>query len=313
MASYFKSMTAGRLLGGVTVAGAAVFIINRNIQTSSSSMSLTQTTTTGTAPAAKAAFNKVGPAFLRLKLHSSEDLSPTTKRLKFELPSPDLVSGLGLCSSVLTAAWPKGSFLPVIRPYTPVSRLDERGFLELTVRRYPNGKMSSHIHSLVPGDTLLFPAVIPAYSWVPNKHEEITLIAGGAGITPMFQLAQGILNDPSDKTKINLVYGVRNDSEILFKDTFATWQQQFPDRFRATFVVREPNVGSSYQRADIDAALLSKVAPRSSSLDPQASKVFVCGPPGMETALMGASGFGSASGDGILAQLGYTKAQVFKF
>jgi cytochrome-b5 reductase len=104
MASYFKSMTAGRVLGGVTVAGAAVFIINRNIQTSSSSMSLTQTTTTGTAPAAKAAFNKVGPAFLRLKLHSSEDLSPTTKRLKFELPSPDLVSGLGLCCTASIAS-----------------------------------------------------------------------------------------------------------------------------------------------------------------------------------------------------------------
>jgi cytochrome-b5 reductase len=197
--------------------------------------------------------------------------------------------------------------------YELTSSTDERGFLELTVRRYPNGKMSSHIHSLVPGDTLMFPAVIPAYSWVPNKHEEITLIAGGAGITPMFQLAQGILNDPSDKTKINLVYGVRNDSEILFKDTFATWQQQFPDRFQATFVVREPEAGSSYQRADIDAALLTKVAPRSSSPDPQASKVFVCGPPGMETALMGASGFGSGSGGGILAQLGYTKGQVFKF
>lgn len=190
---------------------------------------------------------------------------------------------------------------------------DEQGFLELTVRRYPTGKMSTHIHSLTPGDTLLFPAVIPAYTWVPNKHEEITLIAGGAGITPLFQLAQGILHDPSDKTRINLVYGVRNDSEMLFRDTFAAWQQQFPDRFRATFVVREPEAGSAYKREDIDAALLKRVAPRSASADPLATKVFVCGPPGMETALMGPGGIGSAKGSGILEQLGYTKAQVFRF
>jgi hypothetical protein len=34
----------------------------------------------------------------------------------------------------------------------------------------------------------------------------------------MFQLAQGVLSDPSDKTKINLVCGLGNDSDIMFKD-----------------------------------------------------------------------------------------------
>ncbi|KAJ4221423.1 hypothetical protein NW757_014462 [Fusarium falciforme] len=173
--------------------------------------------------------------------------------------------------------------------------------------------MSTHIHSLVPGDTLLFPAVIPAYSWVPNRHEEVTLIAGGAGVTPIFQLAQGILSNPDDKTKINLIYGVRNDSEILFKEKFAQWQREFPNQFRATFVVRQPEPGSPYKREEIDAALLARVAPRSTSADPLAMKVFVCGPPGMEAALVGAGGFGRGDAGGILEQLGYTKDQVFKF
>jgi cytochrome-b5 reductase len=42
-------------------------------------------------------------------------------------------------------------------------------------------------------------------------------------------------------------------------------------------------------------------------------KVFVCGPPGMEAALVGAGGFGRGGAGGILEQLGYTKDQVFKF
>lgn len=164
--------------------------------------------------------------------------------------------------------------------------------------------MSSHLHSLNPGDTLLFPAVIPAYSWVPNKHEHVTLIAGGAGVTPIFQLAQGILNNPHDKTRVSVIYGVRNDAEILFRDQFARWQQEFPDRFSATFVVGDPEPGSSFGKAVINDDTLSKLMPRPSENE----KVFVCGPPGMETALVG-----SKSECGILQQLGYNKAQVFKF
>lgn len=62
---------------------------------STSQLSLTQATTA--APMAKTAFNKAGPSFLHLKLYSSNDLSPTTKRLRFELPSLGVISGLGLC------------------------------------------------------------------------------------------------------------------------------------------------------------------------------------------------------------------------
>lgn len=43
---------------------------------------------------------------------------------------------------------------PVIRPYTPTSDEDQKGFLEFIIKRYPEGPMSEHIHSLKPGDTL---------------------------------------------------------------------------------------------------------------------------------------------------------------
>lgn len=88
--AYFKGRPYAGVLGGVAVAGVVVLTLNRSIQ-SPIAMSLTP----AQAPP-KAAFPSVGPSFLRLKLHSSEDISPTTKRLRFELPSPDVVSGLGL-------------------------------------------------------------------------------------------------------------------------------------------------------------------------------------------------------------------------
>lgn len=86
-----------------------------------------------------------GPAFLSLQLQSSESVNHNTKRLRFALPTDEHVSGLPLTcknttattpsssnmghtqlidriAALLTFSWPKGSMLPCVRPYTPISK-----------------------------------------------------------------------------------------------------------------------------------------------------------------------------------------------
>ncbi|KJZ72339.1 hypothetical protein HIM_08265 [Hirsutella minnesotensis 3608] len=175
--------------------------------------------------------------------------------------------------------------------------------------------MSTHLHSLGPGDTLLFAAAIPSYNWTPNKNERVALIAGGAGITPMYQLAQGILNNPDDHTIIDLIYGVNSDSEILFKDQFTRWQTQFPQRFRATYVVRNPEPGSPHKGGTIDAGLLSTVLPNSKEHPGTSLKVFVCGPPPMQKTLTGGGGPMSrlCRSSGSLHNMGIPPSQIYTF
>ena len=64
--------------------------------------------------------------------------------------------------------------------------------MDLLIKVYPNGPMSEHIHSMTPGQMLSFKGPIPKYPWSTNKHSHITLIAGGTGITPMYQLIRKI-------------------------------------------------------------------------------------------------------------------------
>lgn len=173
------------------------------------------------------------------------------------------------------------------------------------VKQYPNGKASTHLHSLQPGDTLTFAATLKGYTWTPNKFSQIYLIAGGAGITPIYQLIQGILNNPDDKTKINLVFGVNTEQDLLLRDELELFKRRFPDRFDYLYTVSHPKEEGTYLRKGYITEELLRGIVRKVDGD---SQVFVCGPPGMEAALVG-----SRTSEGILTRLGFAKDQIYKF
>ncbi|PQE10913.1 hypothetical protein CJF32_00007753 [Rutstroemia sp. NJR-2017a WRK4] len=247
-----------------------------------------------------------GPVFKSLQLDSVETLNHDTKRFRFALPTENSLSGLTYTSTVLTFSRPKERFFPVIRPYTPVSDLNEPGYLDLVIKEYPQGKASRHIHSLKPGDSLTFLTAIKSYDWKANERSHVTLLAGGAGITPLYQLLHGILTNPLDRTKITLVFGINTDADALFREQFSKYEKQFPDRFKVLYTVTNPSAGSQFHKGRITKELLKKVMAEDGERD---TKFFVCGPPPMEEALMGAKG----KGGGILGELGVEKERIHKF
>jgi cytochrome-b5 reductase len=180
------------------------------------------------------------------------------------------------------------------------------------VKQYKDGPMSNHIHSLKPGDSLDIKGPLPKYQWTANKHPHITLIAGGTGITPMYQLARAIFSNPDDRTKVTLVFGNLSDEDVLLRDELAKLENTYPQRFRAFYVVDKPSPGWTGASGRVTPELLKTVMP---GPDDKESKVFVCGPPGMMKAISGAKKSPRDQGElsGILKELGYTEDQVYKF
>jgi NAD(P)H-flavin reductase len=58
------------------------------------------------------------------------------------------------------------------------------------------------------------------------------MIAGGSGITPMFQVAQGILRDPRDVTKVFLIYANVTEEDILLRKELEGWARDHPAHFK---------------------------------------------------------------------------------
>jgi cytochrome-b5 reductase len=170
--------------------------------------------------------------------------------------------------------------------------LDQPGSVELMVKHYPNGKASSHLHSLRPGDTLTFAAALKGFPWTPNKYSQVYLI-------------QGILNYPDDQTKINLVFGVNTEEDLLLIDELEQYKKRFPGRFNYIYTVSHPHEdGSSLRKGYVTEELLRDVM-RGADKD---THVFVCGPPRMEDASVG-----SRKSVGFLSRLGFSKDQIYKF
>lgn len=184
--------------------------------------------------------------------------------------------------------------------------------MDLLIKRYPNGPMSEHFFDMTPGQRLDFKGPLPKYPWTPNKHNHITLIAGGTGINPMYQLTRAIFNNPDDKTKVTLVFGNVKEEDILLKKEFEELENTYPRRFRAFYTLDTPPESWQYGKGFINKELLKTVLPEPKE---ENIKIFVCGPPGMYKAISGAKTSPSDQGElaGLLKDLGYSKDQVYKF
>ncbi|KAF9305741.1 NADH-cytochrome b5 reductase [Mortierella antarctica] len=262
-------------------------------------------------------------AFVDFTLKEIQVLTPNTSRFVFELPA-DQVLGM-TTTSCLMIKYTNAEGKAVIRPYTPTSDANQKGHFDLIVKRYDGksngnisrseerpGVMSAHIHNLKVGDTLALKGPMSKYPLQANQHESVSLIAGGTGITPMWQVIGALLKDSEDKTKINLLFANNTAQDIILKDELEALTAAHPDRFKITYVIDAAAEGWTGETGYVTADLIKKYLPEAGSAG---NKVFVCGPPPMMVSVCGPKGpnFTQGEVEGALKELGLTIEQVFKF
>ncbi|KAI9822700.1 MAG: NADH-cytochrome b5 reductase [Pycnora praestabilis] len=250
--------------------------------------------------------------FVDLKLHAVDQITPDTKRLRFELPEDENISGFPMLCALLSKATTAGSWLPTMRPYSPTSDPEQPGFIDLVVKRYATGPMSTHLHALQPGQTHSFmKKPIVEFQWQTNAYSHLVLIAGGAGITPMYQLASAIFRNSEENTKVTVLHGVNTDKDLLFEKEFEDLQRRYPTRFKVVYTVTNPGTQSPHAEGHITAQLIREHIPGPAT---EGLKILFSGPPGMEKAIVGPRGsfFSQGKLDGVLKDLGYTENIVHK-
>ncbi|ORX53078.1 ferredoxin reductase-like protein [Hesseltinella vesiculosa] len=263
----------------------------------------------------KAAFDAA--QFKPFTLEKVEEITHDTSLFRFKLDSADHVSGLHAASCVITR-YPitKKDGTPgfVIRPYTPTSTEETKGYVDFIVKVYPDGKMSKHIHNLKVGETLDIKGPIPKYNWDEKPVQHVGMIAGGTGITPMLQVIRRVFDPISknDNTKVTLIFGNRTEDDIILKKELDGYAKAFPDRFRVIYALDKApenwdGIKGYVTKEDIQKNLPGPETP--------SSMIFVCGPDPLLVTYAGPKTKDKQQGEvaGILKELGYDSSNVYKF
>ncbi|EKF39672.1 NADH-cytochrome b5 reductase, putative [Trypanosoma cruzi marinkellei] len=242
------------------------------------------------------------------------DESHNARVFRFALPEADMPLNLEV-SSCITAKCTGKNGEAVIRPYTPINKSDQRGYFEILVKRYDNSKMTTHLFSLKKGDTMEFKGPWVKIPIKANQYRHIGMIAGGTGITPMYQVARNVLRVPKNTTAISLIYANNRKEDVLLGNELNELMETCP-LFSPYYVLSQAPSdwmgGVGYVNKEM---IKSVMPPPSSAAD---SIILVCGPPPFMEAISGDKDFKTtppSQGElkGMLKELGYMQKMVFKF
>ncbi|KAG2396811.1 NADH--cytochrome b5 reductase [Vigna angularis] len=209
--------------------------------------------------------------FKEFKLVKKTQLSHNSARFRFALPTPSSILGLPVGNNILVRGRDSQGE-EVLRSYTPITLDSDVGYFELVVK----GR----------------------FSYKPGQVRALGMIAGGSGITPMFQLIRAILENPKDKTKVHLIYANVTVDDILLKEELDNFADKFPQRFEVYHVLNKPP-----QQWNGGIGFVSKEMIKSHCPEPAKDiQILRCGPPAMNTAMAT-----------HLDALGYTSDMQFQF
>ncbi|CAF0900290.1 unnamed protein product [Didymodactylos carnosus] len=246
-----------------------------------------------------------------------ENISHDTRLFRFELPSAKHILGLPVGQHIYLTTHIDGEL--VKRPYTPTTSDDQKGYFDLVIKVYPQGKMTQYLDKLNIKDTIEVSGpsgnliyknkaifnirVRKPEPYKPKKVRQLGMIAGGTGITPMYQILCHILKDEQnvgeDKIKIWLLFANQTEQDILLREQLELLASTNSDCFRLWYTVdRPPTSDWKYSTGFVSDQMIREHMP----LPSEETLICCCGPPPMIKAQIS-----------NLDKLGYSESMRFTF
>uniref|UniRef100_A0A6A7FXG2 Acyl-CoA dehydrogenase fadE25 n=1 Tax=Hirondellea gigas TaxID=1518452 RepID=A0A6A7FXG2_9CRUS len=151
-----------------------------------------------------------------LELVSRTEVSDKMALFVFGLPSESDHTGLLPGQYLAVQATIAGK--KHLRYFSPISKPNDFGQIELALRFETHGIISQFFQNLKVGSEMEFMGPCGGFEYESNTLDELTLIASGGGITPGLQVIRCIMSDKKDNTEVNLIYYSDNYQDILYRE-----------------------------------------------------------------------------------------------
>ncbi len=227
-------------------------------------------------------------------LKARKEVSKDTRSYTFTLPDSKTTLGLHTCQHIQLGFHFADKM--VIRSYTPTRPIlssEEDGTFELVVKTYfptddqPGGAMSNILDCMPIGEEVDIrgPTGDIAYKGMGKFEIEgkemtfrnVTLILGGSGITPGYQLIARILESEGDETKLRVIDANKSEDDILLREQMDELEKGHREQIKITHVLSHPSDGWKGIKGHVNADII-----RENGFEPkEGNVVFLCGPPTM--------------------------------
>lgn len=116
-----------------------------------------------------------------------------------------------------------------------------------------------------------------------RSFRKVSLILGGSGITPGYQLLERVLRDKNDKTQIRVVDANKSEKDILLKDELEEMTKKSDGRIQVTHVLSHPSDEWKGLKGHVNEDIIKEhcFPPSGEGEEGGESAVFLCGPPAM--------------------------------
>ncbi|CDW86183.1 nadh-cytochrome b5 reductase [Stylonychia lemnae] len=259
---------------------------------------------------------------IQLKLKDKTQLSRDSYQFRFEIPNSKMCMGLAVgqhamfSAQIQTKDKPNGDL--VQRKYTPVSAINQKGYVDFVIKIYrrdshpsfpEGGVMSQYLENMQVGQSLLMSGpfgriLYQGYgkfliSKQVTMRNKIGLVASGTGITPCYQIIQAALAEKDD-TELTLIYGSRTIGDILLKEQLDQFRNSNPTSFKLFYTIYDETPNPSWEggKGFIDKQMLAQNLPKPSP----DTIILYCGPPSFDKAILN-----------HLQELGYDNTMIQKF
>lgn len=149
----------------------------------------------------------------------------------------------------------------------------------VAVKQVENGKFSTFANSALKKDDVL-EVMTPTGNFCvhTDAHASKTyvLFAAGSGITPILSIAKTVLHEEPTST-INLFYGNKGFSSIIFREELEALKNQYMDRFRLVHILSRESLGNAIQKGRITKEKCNELY-KAFLINEEIDAVYVCGP-----------------------------------
>lgn len=176
----------------------------------------------------------------------------------------------------------------ITRSYSLSSSPDLDAFPAITVKRVKDGLLSNYLVDYADQIRELeiegpYGSFVPLESSYQNNN--VVLLSGGSGITPLLSIAKSLLSKSAD-VQLTLIYANRNWYDVIFADALEALALQYKDRVTVFHALSQHDgtklvFAGTLIEDKLSKLLIKKLLKQATFEKPVGTHFFICGPSGL--------------------------------